>query len=121
MPSSLRLLESPTITVSGKDYDLLPHKPVCLLVYLAYQGTWVSREILASLFWPEEDEASARHNLRMLLSRAKQLPWAKDLESEATRLRWQVQSDVVRVSGNVSLRCTALPSWQLGDSLLCLA
>jgi DNA-binding SARP family transcriptional activator/predicted negative regulator of RcsB-dependent stress response len=94
MPSSLRLLESPTITVSGKDYDLLPHKPVCLLVYLAYQGTWVSREILASLFWPEEDEASARHNLRMLLSRAKQLPWAKDLESEATRLRWQVQSDV---------------------------
>jgi DNA-binding SARP family transcriptional activator len=94
MQPSLRLLESPVITFSGKDYDLLPHKPVCLLVYLAYQGTWISREVLASLFWPEDDEASSRHNLRMLLSRAKQLPWAKDVETEPTRLRWRVQTDV---------------------------
>jgi DNA-binding SARP family transcriptional activator len=94
MQPSLRLLEPPNITMSGKSYDLLPHKPVCLLVYLAYQGTWVNREVLASLFWPEDDDASARHNLRMLLSRAKQLPWAREVETETTRLRWQVQTDV---------------------------
>ncbi len=94
MQPSLHLLELPTITIGGESYDLLPHKPVCLLVYLAYQGTWVNREVLASLFWPEDDDASARHNLRMLLSRAKQLPWAKEVEAEPTRLRWQIQTDV---------------------------
>jgi DNA-binding SARP family transcriptional activator len=94
MPVSLELLRSPVVSANGQDYDLLPHKPVCLLVYLGYQGTWVSREVLAALFWPEDDEASARHNLRMLLSRAKQLPWAKDVETETTRLRWRVQTDV---------------------------
>ena len=77
MQPSLRLLESPTITLGNKSYDLLPHKPVCLMVYLAYQGTWISREVLASLFWPEDDEASARHNLRMLLSRANSFPGQK--------------------------------------------
>jgi DNA-binding SARP family transcriptional activator/predicted negative regulator of RcsB-dependent stress response len=121
----LRLLESPVITADGKDYDLLPHKPVCLLVYLAYQGTWVSREVLASLFWPEDDEASARHNLRMLLSRAKQLPWAKTLESETTRLRWQVQTDVSAFREAVGQgnwervatlhRSPLLSSWRLTD------
>lgn len=125
MSSSLRLLESPTITADGKDYDLLPHKPVCLLVYLAYQGTWVSREVLASLFWPEEDEASARHNLRMLLSRAKQLPWAKTVESETTRLRWQVPTDVSAFREAVGQgnwervatlhRSPLLASWRLTD------
>jgi DNA-binding SARP family transcriptional activator len=94
MPALLKLLENPAITANGKPYDLLPHKPVCLMVYLAYQGSWVNREVLASLFWPDDDEASARHNLRMLLSRAKQLPWAKDIETEPTRLRWQVHTDV---------------------------
>jgi DNA-binding SARP family transcriptional activator len=94
MQPSLRLLESPTLTLENQRFDLVPHKPVCLLIFLAYQGTWVSREVLAALFWPEEDEASARHNLRMLLSRAKQLPWAKNLEAETSRLRWQISTDV---------------------------
>jgi DNA-binding SARP family transcriptional activator/predicted negative regulator of RcsB-dependent stress response len=125
MQPSLRLLEPPSITLENQTYDLLPHKPVCLLVYLAYQGTWVSREVLASLFWPEDDEASARHNLRMLLSRAKQLPWATTLESETTRLRWQVQTDVGAFreavgQGNwervASLhRSPLLSTWRLSD------
>ncbi len=125
MPAALRLLETPSINANGKDYDLLPHKPVCLLVYLAYQGTWVNREVLASLFWPDEDEASARHNLRMLLSRAKQLPWAKDVESEASRLRWQVQSDVTAFREAVGQgdwarvailhRSPLLSDWRLND------
>ncbi len=124
MQPSLRLLEPPTISANGQTYDLLPHKPVCLLVYLAYQKTWVSREVLASLFWPEDDEASSRHNLRMLLSRAKQLPWA-NVETEPTRLRWQVQTDVAAFrealgQGNwervAALHQTPLLSqWRLND------
>jgi DNA-binding SARP family transcriptional activator len=125
MQPSLRLLESPSVTLENQSYDLLPHKPVCLLVYLAYQGTWVSREVLASLFWPEDDEASARHNLRMLLSRAKQLPWANTLETETTRLRWQVQTDVAAFREAVGQgnwervatlhRAPLLSSWRLSD------
>ncbi len=90
----LHLLENPHLDWNGKKVDLLPQKPVCLLVYLAYQGTWVSREVLAALFWPESDDETARHNLRMMLSRAKQFPWAKNLEVEPSRLRWQISTDV---------------------------
>jgi DNA-binding SARP family transcriptional activator len=93
MPS-LHLLETPYLDWDDTRIELPAQKPICFLVYLAYQGTWVSREVLASLFWPESDDDTARHNLRMMLSRAKQFPWAKDVEAEPSRLRWQITTDV---------------------------
>lgn len=79
---------------SGRAELLHAHKPVLLLVYLACRGDWVSRDELTGLFWPDSDEAGARHNLRSLLHRARRLPWANGLELETDWLRWQVSSDL---------------------------
>ncbi len=65
-------------------------KPVLLLSYLALQQTWVARSSLAMLLRPDSPEAAARHYLRLLLNRAKALPWAAALEVEPQRLRFFV-------------------------------
>lgn len=90
MPSGLHLLGQPRLEGS----ELPPTKPVYLLLYLAYSGEWVGREVLAEVFAPESDEEAARRTLRVLLNRAKALSWAEGLEVEPTRLRWRVSSDV---------------------------
>jgi len=68
-------------------------KPFCLLAYLAYAGSWVAREQLSFLFWPDTDEASSRRNLRQLLSRTKKLEYAA-IEVEPSRVRWLIATDV---------------------------
>ena len=70
-------------------------KPTCLLLYLACRGGWVSRDELAELFRPEADEATARHTLRLTLSRAKRFPWAQ-LDVEVRRLRWTPPNDLAQ-------------------------
>jgi len=93
MPPLLRLFGTPSIERPQR-FELLPHRPVWLLLVLAYRGAWVSRDELLALFWPESDESTARHALRLWLSRAKALPWATDLEIERQRLRWTPTTDV---------------------------
>ncbi|GGJ26128.1 BTAD domain-containing putative transcriptional regulator [Deinococcus roseus] len=73
---------------------LPPHKPVALLLHLACRQEWVSREELSTLFWPDTDTPTARHNLRILLHRTRQLSWVEGLEQDAQHLRWQVSTDV---------------------------
>lgn len=90
----VHLLGSPYAELEGQRYELVSQKPVYLLLYLAYRGDWVSREHLATLLYPDEDEPTARHRLRLLLSRIRELPWAKPLETEPQRLRFKVDTDV---------------------------
>ncbi|SMB81474.1 AAA family ATPase [Deinococcus hopiensis] len=92
----LRLLDVPHLETGSGRAELPPHKPVWLLIRLAYEQTWMTRQELATLFWPDDDEAGARHNLRLLIARAKKLPWAGALEVEGTRLRFSVDTDVRR-------------------------
>lgn len=73
---------------------LPPHKPVVLLMHLACRQGWVSREELSTLFWPDTETGQARHNLRILLHRLKQLSWLEGLEQDARHLRWDVSTDV---------------------------
>lgn len=89
----LRLFGYPTLETATGRLELLPHKPVCLMLYLAMQETWVSREVLATLFWPDSDEEGARRNLRMMISRVKDLAWAEGLEISPVQLRWQIETD----------------------------
>jgi DNA-binding SARP family transcriptional activator len=94
MSLCLYLLTQPHAQVDSTHFDLLPTRPTYLLIYLAYRSQWVSRESLAGLFWTENPEEEARHNLRITLHRAKQLPWAETLEVERGRVRFMVQTDV---------------------------
>jgi DNA-binding SARP family transcriptional activator len=92
---TLHLLESPRVLFHGQRNDLTSHKPILLLLYLAVKQDWVTRDELLVVFYPEDDETSARHNLRVLINRAKSVAWAKGLETEPNRLRWLVSSDAV--------------------------
>lgn len=90
----LQLLGAPRARVGDTWHDLPASKPALLLVYLACRGTWLDRSELAHAVRPEASEATARHNLRLLLHRARKLPWAEGVEVEAQRIRWLVDSDV---------------------------
>lgn len=74
----------------------LPERRFRLLVYVALRGDWVSRDELATLFWPEHPQAAARSNLRKLLHEVRGLDLPQ-LESDRSALRWLVQTDVAEV------------------------
>lgn len=103
----LRLLADPHVRVDGKTLELPEGKSVALLVYLSLRQGWVSRAELAAFFRPDADETTARHYLRLMLSRVRHLPYLKDLEVTPQRLRWLVDNDVSRFHnalqmGNIS-------------------
>ena len=70
-----------------------PERRFRLLAYLAVRQAWVSRDELATLFWPDRPQAAARSNLRKLLLevRALEIP---HLEADRNGLRWNVASDL---------------------------
>lgn len=91
---SVRLLGSAQVAVGRGAVHFTDDKRYQLLTHLAYKTTWVSREQLAYLFWPETNTQAARKNLRHLLQRTRGLEWLAGLEAEDERLRWNVHSDV---------------------------
>lgn len=93
MPTTVTLLGAPHVVFDGESFALPPGKSSALLYYLAYQQDWVSRDELVYLFWPDSDESSARRNLRQLLTTLRRLPYADKLETETSRVRWQIGSD----------------------------
>jgi predicted ATPase/DNA-binding SARP family transcriptional activator len=94
MGVELRLLGDPRI-FDGADWIVAPRDMrFALLAYLACAGDWVARERLAFLFWPDVDDAHAKRDLRFLLYRTKALGFCADLETQAGRVRWRVDTDV---------------------------
>ena len=74
--------------------DLPLRQSLLLGAYLAHRDDWVGRDELLALFWPDEVESTARHNLSQLVYHCRRQPWFDGLESERTRLRWRVASDL---------------------------
>jgi DNA-binding SARP family transcriptional activator len=72
---SLRCFGPSTIVDQrGQVVPMRSRKQLALLVYLATeQCSAHSRESLLALFWPEETAASAQNNLRVTLSRLRQV------------------------------------------------
>ncbi len=74
--------------------DLPLRQSLLLGAYLAHRDDWVGRDELLALFWPDEAESTARHNLSQLVYHCRRQPWFDGLEAERTRLRWRVESDL---------------------------
>jgi DNA-binding SARP family transcriptional activator len=89
-----RLLGAPRVRVSEAWYDLPQTKASALLLYLAYSGEWLSREELLYIFYPDTPEAPARTSFRQLLTAVRKFPYSQGLESQDTRLRWQIETNV---------------------------
>ena len=74
--------------------DLPLRQSLLLGAFLAHRDDWVGREEVLALFWPDEAESRARHNLSQLVYHCRRQPWFDGLEAERTRLRWRVASDL---------------------------
>src|SRR6056297_1607609 len=90
----VRLLGAPSVRIEDVLYEPAPSRGSALAFHLAYRGSWLDRGEACALLWPESDEASARASLRQVLHGLRAQPWAVGLETERSRLRWQVPSDV---------------------------
>jgi DNA-binding SARP family transcriptional activator len=89
-----RFLDTPHLELENSG-ELLPSlKPVALLIYLACQHDFVTREALTVLFAEDSSDADALRQVRVLLSRARKYSWADGLELERDRLRLAVETDV---------------------------
>lgn len=96
---SVKLLGQPKIKHKGEWFEPRPSKPLFLLFYAAYSGDWLDRDKLGFLFWPDTSEVKSQQNMRRLIHRAKSLEFAVGLEIEASRLRWNVATDVKAFRG----------------------
>ena len=63
----LRVFGVPAAVAQGHEVPLALQRAFALLAYLAFQGTPVPRAHLATLLWPDADEARARARLRRLV------------------------------------------------------
>jgi hypothetical protein len=60
----LRLFGAPQVELNGVPVALATRKVMALLAYLVITGQAHSRDALATLLWPEADQARARGSLR---------------------------------------------------------
>jgi DNA-binding SARP family transcriptional activator/tetratricopeptide (TPR) repeat protein len=88
------LLGAPRVRVAETWYDLPQTKASALLIYLAYSGEWLSRDELLYVFYPDSAEVPARGSFRQLLTAVRKFPYSQGLESEDTRLRWHIETDI---------------------------
>ena len=59
---------------------------MAMLAYVARCGTWVRREALAALFWPDHDREHAYLNLRQTLQTIARSPVGAAFEREPARV-----------------------------------
>lgn len=101
----VRLLGAPSVRIEDDLYEPAPSRSSALAYHLAYRGSWLDRGEACALLWPESDEANARASLRQVVHGLRNQPWSLGLETERSRLRWQVPTDVrddERVEGDLS-------------------
>ncbi len=67
-PARLFLLGDVRLEVAGQSASVDTRKALALAAYLAVTGRSQSRDVLATMFWPESDQASSRGALRRTLS-----------------------------------------------------
>jgi predicted ATPase/DNA-binding SARP family transcriptional activator len=61
---TLHLLGPPSVAIDGQEIRISRRKALALLAYLAVTDQSHTRDALATLFWPEQDQSRARNSLR---------------------------------------------------------
>ncbi|MDQ4076149.1 MAG: NB-ARC domain-containing protein, partial [Chloroflexota bacterium] len=102
----LLLFGMPRAEQDGRPVELKSRKGLALLAYLAVTGAPQSREVLATLLWPEHDQMRARQNLRATLFALNRTPLGAWLatDSDTIQLHPQLASavDVTRFTQHIS-------------------
>jgi DNA-binding SARP family transcriptional activator len=98
---ALVLLGTPKVRSPGGWHDLPPSRWLAMLAYVARCGTWVRREALATLFWPDHAREHAYLNLRQTLQTIARSPAGVAFEREPARVRWTGATDVAEFERHV--------------------
>lgn len=96
--SRVQLFGLPRILGVHGELPFRPERRFRLLAILAVRQSWVTRDWLARLFWPERDTASARANLRKLIHETRQLG-VEGLDDTPAGLKWTVETDLAEFRG----------------------
>ncbi len=97
-------LGSPVIVCDGRPLRLEMRKTLALLAYLSLSSQHISRETLATLFWPEYDQQHALSNLRRNLSSlSKSLPFDV-LKSDREKIEL-TKGDRIKIDTDEFLAC----------------
>ena len=98
---ALVLLGAPKVRTAAAWHDLPPSRWLAMLAYVARSGTWVRREALATLFWPDHTREHAYLNLRQALQTIARSPAGAAFEREPARVRWSGATDVAEFERHV--------------------
>lgn len=90
----LFLFGTPTIACNGRSQPIPRRKARALLAYLAVTQQSHSREVLATLLWPEHDRQSALADLSRILSSLRKTVGADFFLSERDRVAVNPEADV---------------------------
>src|SRR5258708_21355883 len=67
------LFGSPRIEREESNIEIGLRKGLALIIYLAKTRRACSRDALAAMFWPDDDQSTARANLRRVMHRLRKL------------------------------------------------
>jgi len=90
----LRTFGYPEILAADHAIKLNLRKGLALLVYVAETNGAVSRDVIATLLWPESPAETARARLRRLLHRIELAVGRHVLDADRTSLRWSPAADL---------------------------
>ena len=91
---SLQLLGPPQITRDGAACHIDRKKALALLVYLVTTRQPCSRDVLATMFWPQSDQRKARASLRSALASIKKSIGAEWLDITRETICFQADVDL---------------------------
>ncbi len=95
MSAVLRLLGPPQFLFENSWIPLTEDKPTLLLLYLASRQSYVARDEILGLFYPDITQSNARTNLRRLIARASKSPLGKGLDKKGDGLCLKVYTDII--------------------------
>jgi DNA-binding SARP family transcriptional activator/pimeloyl-ACP methyl ester carboxylesterase len=81
----------PEVHADGRPIKLALRKGLALLVYLAEAKGAVTRDVMATLLWPETARQTSLARLRRLLHRIELTLGQKVFETDRTSVRWSVE------------------------------
>src|SRR5579859_528967 len=91
---SLFLFGSPRIEYAGTSISFDTRKAIALLAYLALTHQQYSRDSIASLLWPDNDQSHARAALRRTLSTLKKAFTGSELDIDRETIGLDFRSDL---------------------------
>ncbi|CAN2536069.1 2-hydroxy-6-oxononadienedioate/2-hydroxy-6-oxononatrienedioate+hydrolase [Methylocapsa aurea] len=91
---SLLTFGYPEIRGEGRAIKLNLRKGMALLIYLAEVRAAVSRDILATLLWPESPQETARTRLRRMLHRIESVLGQHVFVTDRTSVRWSPELEL---------------------------